>query len=277
MSVLSGRIHSLIVRFLGYRAMCRTLLLGSILFGAALLSAQAQAQEATRAEQIIKRAVEALGGQNFLNVRSITSRGRYTQYQDGKPTVPVAFVDYLVYPDRERTEFRASEGRIIQTNVGKTGWVYDGAARTLRDMKPDQIADFQRAMRTSYDNVTRGWWRAEGARLSYVGRREAGVARRNEVVRLDYSDGFSVEFEFDARTGLPAKAIYKRRNDKGEESTEEDRFLRFLDVNGVMFPFVVDHYRDGVQTSRVNYDEVEFNRPIPDALFARPADARSVK
>lgn len=257
--------------------MHRLLLLVMVLVGPPLFTVAARAQEAERAEQIIKRAVEALGGQNFLNVRSVTSRGRYTQYQDGKPTVPVPFVDYLVYPDRERTEFRASEGRIIQTNVGTSGWVYDGAARTLRDMKPDQIADFQRAMRTSYDNIVRGWWRAEGARLSYIGRREAGVARRNEVVRLVYPDGFSVEFEFDARTGLPAKAIYKRRNDKGEESTEEDRFLRFLDIDGVMFPFVVDHYRGGVQTSRVNYDEVAFNRPIPDALFARPADARSVK
>lgn len=230
-----------------------------------------------RAEQIIERATKALGGGAYLNVRSITSRGRYTPYQDGKPTLPVAFVDYLVYPDRERTEFRASEGRIIQTNVGASGWIYDGAARTLRDMKPDQIEDFKRAMRTSYDNLLHGWWRREGASLSYVGRREAGLAQRNEVVRLTYPDGFNVEFEFDAKSGLPAKAVYRRKGEKGEETTEEDRFLRFLEIEGVMFPFVVDHYRNGVQTSRVNYDEVQFNRPIPDALFARPADARAVK
>ena len=42
-------------------------------------------------------------------------------------------------------------------------------------------------------------------------------------------------------------------------------------------PFVVDHYTAGVQASRVNYESVEFNRPVPDSLFAKPADVKAVK
>lgn len=230
-----------------------------------------------RAEKIISSAIEAMGGSSYLNVRSVTGRGLFSQYQDGQSGLPSTFVDYIVYPDKERTEFKASTGKIIQTNVGDTGWLYDGAAKTLKDMTKDQVADFKLAMHSSVDYLLRGFWRKEGAKLSYAGRREAGLARRNEAVRLTYPDGFVVEFEFGAKDSLPMKVIYKRKNADGEEIAEEDRMGQHLKIEGVTVPYVIDHYRAGVQSSRINYQSVEFNRPIADTLFARPANAKAVK
>jgi hypothetical protein len=237
-----------------------------------------------KSEAVLKRAVESLGGANFLAVRTVVGRGNYTPFVKGVSDLPVTFLDYIAFPDRERTEFKGRGARTIQANVGTgekaAGWVFDGALKSapIRDMKADQIEDFRITMRTSLDNVLRGWWRAEGAKLSYAGRREAGLARRNEAVRLIYPDGFAVEYEFGAKDGLPAKTIYKRMIKVGEEekeATEEDRYLRFLPFGGVNAPVIVDHYRDGVQTSRVLYDSVEYNRPVPDELFVKPADAKA--
>ncbi|MBA3712237.1 MAG: hypothetical protein H0W76_07280 [Pyrinomonadaceae bacterium] len=230
-----------------------------------------------KAEQILKRAIEAQGGQAYLGVRAVVSRGLYTSFQDGQSTLPRTFVDYLVFPDRERTEFRGQGIKVIQTNTGDKGWVYDGATKTLADMKPEQAKDFQTAMRTSPDNVLRGWWRKEEAALSYVGRREAGVGRRNEVVRLTYPDGFTVEFEFSGSDGLPAKTIYKRQNEAGEDVNQEDRFAQYLNIGGVTLPFVIDNFRAGVQTGRINFQKIEMNAPVPETLFARPADVKSLK
>jgi hypothetical protein len=230
-----------------------------------------------RAEAILSRAISALGGEAYLNIRTVVSRGNFTQFQAGRPLPPSSFVDYLAFPDRERTEFRTASGRVVQTNTGATGWIYDGARRQVRDIRPEQAADFRVALRSSVDNILRGWWRAEGASLTYVGRREAGLARRNEVVRLAYPDGFSVEFEFSAQDNLPAKSLYTRRNAEGEEAAEEDRFFQYVLIEGVRAPLVVDHYRAGQQTSRINYVNIQFNQPIPESLFARPADARAVR
>lgn len=235
-----------------------------------------------KAEGILQKAVEALGGKAYLEVKTIIGRGFYTQFQDGRPDLPTAFVDYLVLPDRQRTEFRGAGKLTVQSNTGDAGWIYDGAARTLRDMKPDQVADFQRALRTSLDNILRGWWRKENARLEYVGRREAGLARRNEVVKLSYPDSFTVEFEFGSKDGLPAKTIYKRpaaaAGAEGEAGiAEEDRFAKYLTSGNVMMPFVVDHFRGGVQSSRINYDTIDLNKPILDSMFARPADTKAFK
>lgn len=235
-----------------------------------------------KAEAIIKNAIAAVGGDAYLNVHSVVGRGFFTTYQDGASLLPTRFLDYIVFPDKERTEFTTQGVRVINTNTGATGWLYDGATKSLHDLKPAQIEDFKRAMRTSVENVLRGWWRKEGAALSYVGRREAGLAKRNETVRVTYPDGFWIEFEFGAKDALPAKVIYKRTRTKAdseetEEITEEDRLAKPITLSGVTAPFVIDHYIDGKQTSRINYESIEYNRPLPDSLFAKPASAKSVK
>ncbi|MGH9881865.1 MAG: hypothetical protein ACRD6N_10545 [Pyrinomonadaceae bacterium] len=243
---------------------------------------QVQSPADEKAEQIVKRAIETVGGEAFLNVRTVVGRGLFTTFQDGVSQLPARFVDYLSYPDKERTEFNGGGIRIIQTNSGDKGWVYDGATKTLSDMKAGQIEDFKRSMRTSMENLLRGWWRKEGATLKYVGRREAGLAMRNETVRLTYPDGFWIEYEFGARDGKPAKVIYQRtrkkpESDESELITEEDRLAQHITVDGVTAPWVIDHYINRFQTSRINYQSIQYNQPLPDSLFIKPDSVKSLK
>ena len=235
-----------------------------------------------KAEQIVARAIEILGGSNYLNVRTIVGRGFYTSYQDGISQLPARFLDYISFPDKERTEFTGGGTRVVQSNLGNTGWTYDGATKSLHDMKPAQIEDFKRGMRTSVENLLRGWWQKEGATLTYIGRREAGLAKRNETVRLTYPDGSWIEYEFGAKDGLPAKVIYKRTRKKAdseetEEITEEDRLAKPITIDGITAPWVIDHFINGTQTSRVSYESIEYNRPLAESLFVKPANVKSLK
>jgi hypothetical protein len=235
-----------------------------------------------KAEQIIQRAVQAVGGDRYLNVQSIIGRGFFTDFKDGISQIPTKFVDYILYPDKERTEFTGGGTRIIQTNFRDGGWIFDGAAKTLKDQNAGQIEDFRLAMRTSVENLLRGWWRKQGATLSYAGRREAGVGRRNETVRLTYPDGFWIEYEFAADDNLPAKVLYQRKHkktdsDEMEDIPEEDRLHKPITIDGVIVPYVIDHFRNGVQTSRINYESVELNKTLPESLFAKPANIKAIK
>jgi hypothetical protein len=277
-------------------APARLMLLVAVLF--APLSAHAQSQPPApkaetkpsapapptvdeKAASILKHAVDALGGAAYLNVKSVIGRGLFAQIVGGVATPPATFVDYLIYPDRERTDYKSSGVRSIQTNTGATGWVFDGMTKTITDVKPEGVESFRVSVRTSFENLLRDSWRAEGASLAYAGRREAGLAKRNEVVRVIYPDGFIAEFEFGARDFLPAKVSYKRmiKTKEGEDAevTEEDRIERYLTFNGVQVPYTIDHYRDGERTSRITYDSVEFNPTIPDSIFAKPANPKAIK
>ena len=235
-----------------------------------------------KAEAIVAHAIEVLGGNSYLNVKTVVGRGFFTSFKDAVSQIPARFLDYIVYPNRERTEFVGDGIRVIQTNTGETGWLFDGATKTLSDMKAAQIEDFKRSMRTSVENLLRGWWKKENATLSYVGRREAGLARRNETVRLTYPDGFRIEYEFAAKEGLPAKVIYKTTrkkpdSDETEEITEEDRLAKPITIAGITAPWVIDHFTNGIQTSRIAYKSIEYDRPLADALFAKPANIKVLK
>ncbi len=235
-----------------------------------------------KSEQIIKRAIEVLGGASYLNVRTVVGRGFFTSYHEGISQLPARFLDYISYPDRERTEFTGGGIRTIQTNVGSTGWVFDGATKNISDQQGPQIEDFKRGLRTSVENLLRGWWQKEGGKVVYVGRREAGLAKRNETVRLTYPDGFWVEYEFGAKDGMPAKIIYKRSRknpDSGdvEETTEEDRLEKPITIDGVTAPWVIDHFVNGTQITRINYESIQYNQTLADALFAKPDNIKSIK
>src|SRR5436190_17777366 len=140
-----------------------------------------------KAQQVIQRALKAVGGDRYLQVKTVIGRGLFTNFADGVSQIPAKFIDYVVYPDKERTEFTGGGARTVQTNVKGGGWIYDGAALTLKDQTPQQLDEFTTAVRVGVENLLRGGWRAQGAKLSYVGRRESGViGHRNEVVRLTY-------------------------------------------------------------------------------------------
>jgi hypothetical protein len=248
-------------------------------------AAQGQAQAPSvdeKSKQIMDRAIEVLGGANYLNVKTVIGKGFYTSINDGVSQLPQRFLDYIVYPDRERTEFTSLGVKNIQTNSGDTGWMFDGAVKKISDQSPTQIEEFKRVMRTSLENLLRGWWQKEGGKIVYVGRREAGLAKRNETIRLTYPNGFWIEYEFGARDGFPAKVLYKRMRkdpDSGDqvETTEEDQLLKFITVQGITAPWVVDHYINSKQVTRINYESVQYNAPIDDALFAKPTDVKKIK
>jgi hypothetical protein len=234
-----------------------------------------------KADAVIKRAVENLGGDKYLQVKSQIGRVKYHLMRGTTVISYQTFVDVIVYPDKERTEFKSSSVKLgsvknIQTNSGDAGWVFDGAAQTVGEQSKEQIDNFKRGLRTSLDYLLRGYWRGK-ANLVYAGKREAGVGRRNDVIKLVFAEDFEVEFEFAAADGIPIKARYKRTNADGEEVSEEDRYAQFVDIQGIKAPFIVDHFSNNVQTSRINYESMEFNKAVPDSIFTKPANGKDLK
>jgi hypothetical protein len=86
-----------------------------------------------------------------------------------------------------------------------------------------------------------------------------------------------VEFEFSATDGLPAKAVYERKDSEGENGKEEDRYAQFVDIQGVMAPFIIDHFRETKQVSRINYLTLEVDKNIPQSVFDKPSDIKEAK
>jgi hypothetical protein len=230
-----------------------------------------------KAEAIIKRAVEKLGGEKYLSVKTVYGKGQFTLIKDEGKSLPSSFIDIMVFPNKERTEFKSLGNKTIQTNYDDKGWIFESAANAVNDQKADAIENFNQTLRVSLDNLLRGNWRGK-ATLGYVGKREATLGKRNEVIKLRYdSDKFTVEFEFAVTDGLPMKAVFTRLSAENEELKEEDRYAQFIENQGVYSPFIIDHFTNGKQVSRVNYESIVFNKPISDSIFNKPSNFKDLK
>lgn len=239
------------------------------------ITAIAQSKPDEKAQAVIAKAVQVMGGDRYLQVRTQVGKGRFTQMGEKGLISSQTFTDIIVFPDKERTDFKGGSGHTIQTNSGTSGWLYDKDLDVIKVQTPGQIDNFKQSIRTSLDYLLRGYWKGDGD-VSYAGRRPATLGKRNDVVRLTFKDGFAVEFEF-ADDGTPQKAVYKHTNAAGEEVKEEDRYAQFIDVDGIKTPLIVDRFTDGQQASRINYDSVEFNKTIPDSIFVKPSTPKEAK
>jgi len=228
-----------------------------------------------QAEAIIQKAIQFLGGEKYLNVKTQTAKGKFSLIRDGGVASFQTFSDVIVYPDKERTDFKGGGTKSIQTNVGSAGWVYDGDQELVKDQNEKQIESYKRGIRTSLDYLLRGHWKGD-AELSYIGKRQGTLGKRNDTIKLTYKDGLEVEFEF-ADDGTPVKGSYKHLNSEGEEVKEEDRYAQFIDVVGIKAPFIIDRFTAGAQTSRINYETIEFNKTVPDSIFSRPKSGKDAK
>lgn len=237
--------------------------------------------DTAKAEALIREAIKTRGGDVYLKVRSVVGRGAYTAFEKGESGLPAEFVDYLIYPDRERTEFGKGDHKYVQVNTGNEGWIYDATQKMIRNQTEEQVKNFKQGLRYDLDYLLRGGWQEQGAKLLYVGRREIWKNTFSEAVRVEYADGLSLTIHFDPRAKLPLMIEYsaKYKNEDGDERLGENqvRYYRWVTFAGVQFPTIQDSYRNGKQTTRVNYETVILNAEIAEKLFAKPNNVKDVK
>ncbi len=231
--------------------------------------------QTAKAEAVIERAIAKVGGQAYLGVTNSVGEGNLSVLKDGQIGSYMTFIDVIVFPDRERTDFEERGSKTVQVNTADTGWMYEEHIEKFGDQTESQIEGFKRSMRSHYDYLLRGSWKAD-AELSYAGRRQASLGKRNDVVKLEFEDGFWVEYEF-ADDGTPMKTVYSTMNVERQEISEENRYGRFLDYSGILAPSVTDHFTNDVHVFRATYNSLKFNQRIPEGIFTKPDSVKPLK
>jgi hypothetical protein len=235
-------------------------------------------ENAKRGAELIRQTIEARGGARYLSFKTISATGQFTPFDKGFSQIPVQFLDIIVYPDKERVEFGKGKkkDRRIQVNVGNTGWVYDGENETLKDQTDKQIQSHLEGLEFDLDRILRGGWKEEGVEVRFAGREETRPGERADVVAIQIKPERTIYLWLDRRTHLPLNLIYERSGDEGLVK-HEVRFFQYVPYDGVVFPNIIDFYRNGVQESRVNYQLVKLDVPIVEDLFTKPANIKAIK
>src|SRR5215510_5090318 len=73
-------------------------------------------EDKAKAEAIVAKAVQFMGGDRYLGVKTQIGRGKFSKIQENVVASFDSFIDVIVFPDKERTEFRGGGRRNVQAN-----------------------------------------------------------------------------------------------------------------------------------------------------------------
>jgi hypothetical protein len=222
-------------------------------------------QNANKARALIDQAIEALGGNAYLNIEDMTQEGRGYSFHHGEPSgAGGLFWRFYRFPDRERIELTKKRD-IAYVYRGDEG--FEITYKGVRSDEPKAVTDFVRRRKYSLEWVLRKWLHEPGIALFYDG--PAVAAQRDTLqVTLVNARNESVDLYFDTSSHLPVKKSFSWRDPTDKErNIEEDIYDNYRPVEGVMTPFSVTHFYNGDMASQRFLNAAHYNTGLNDSMF----------
>jgi hypothetical protein len=240
-------------------------------------------QNAAKARQLLKQAVEALGGRAFQSNVESDCEGRVAQLDRGGGVMGYSFIhNYWRYPDKNRTEYvvKTTKGGIfavlwgnlpikggyfVQLFNGDKGWTLDKSG--VNEADATVVAEFQSSLKRQIHNLLLNRANEEGVFLRYAG---IGIADLRPVEWLEFSDqdGRTVRLALDRETHLPWRTVVTTPNQE-MQSTEEDVtiYTNYKENEGVQNPMQVTREHNGRRTHQIFYNSCRNNPNLPTDFF----------
>jgi len=225
----------------------------------------ADQENAHKARAIIDQAIQALGGQNYLNIRDREQQGRtYAMHHGQQTSNGILFWSFSEFPDKERVEL-TKERDIAELYVGNKG--YEITFKGVHPIEEKDLTDYLRRRRYSLDVVMRNWVNDPGVILLYEGNASAAQHPAQQVTLINSKDE-SVTLYFDDDTHLPVKKSFTWRDPVDrQKNLEEEIYDNYRQVSGVMTPYNVTRYFNGDMAGERFMFNVTINQGLNAAMF----------
>jgi hypothetical protein len=222
-------------------------------------------QNAHQARELINQAIQALGGQAYLNIHDMQEQGRTYSFYHGRPSSNgVFFWRFLEYPDKERIELTPQRDIAYIYNGDKA---YEVTYKGSRAVEKKDLEDYLRHRKFSLETMLRSWVNDPSVALFFDGAALAGSLAAQRVTLINSKDE-SVSIYFDIDSHLPIKKSYSWRDpvDK-QRNVEEETYDGYRLVQGVMTPFGFTRYFNGdMQTERF-ITSASYSETLNPAMF----------
>ena len=222
-------------------------------------------ENARQARALLNQAIQALGGQAYLNIRDMQQLGRTYSFYHGRSTGAGAlFWRFVEYPDKERLEV-TQQRDVAYVYSGDKG--YEVTFKGAHAMETKDLEAYLRRRRFSLETMLRVWINDPGVALFYEGTVLAGNLAAQQVTLINSKDE-AVKLFLDIDTHLPLKKSCAWRDPVDKQRDEEDEIYdNYKPVQGVMTPYSFTRYYNGDMQSQRFINSVQFNQGLNPAMF----------
>jgi hypothetical protein len=227
--------------------------------------AAAQQENSAKAKTLIDQAIQALGGQTYLNVQNMSQQGRTYSFHRGEATsAGTLFWRFVKFPDRERIEL-TKQRDVSYVYNGDKGFEITFKGTAALDDKA--LNEYLRRRDHSLELVLRKWINEPGVALFYEGPAVAANKPAEQVTVMNAKND-SVTLFFDTNTHLPLKKTFTWRDPTDNlRNTEEEIYDAYRPTQGVMTPYSVTRSYNGEMANQRFLNTVTYNDAVNDSLF----------
>jgi hypothetical protein len=224
----------------------------------------AEDEDTRKAKAAVNQAIQALGGDAYLNMRDIEQQGRAWGFHHGQSSGGEVFWSFYEFPDKERVEY-TKERDVARVFLGDKG--YEITYRGVRPVEEKDMIDYVRQRHYALDVVLRKWVNDPGVIFLYEG--DAIAAQHPAIqVSLINSKNESVTLDFDAQSHLPVRKAFEWRDPVDrQKNLEEEIYDNYRLNSGVMVPFNVTRLFNGDMSRQRFLFGVTINQPLDEAMF----------
>ena len=232
-----------------------------VVFALSLLTAMPLFAET--ADEVVSRHVEAMGGKQRLDaVKTVKLTGKVKVNGREAP-----YSLQLKRPSFVRMDTEMQGQKLVQAYDGKNAWM-QMAGRTMQ-MPPQLGAKMGEQADISGPLVD---YKAKGHTVELIGKEEL-KGKPAFHLKLTKKGGEVSDIYLDAASFLEVKSVRKQKGMNGAEIEVVTWMEDYKKVGGISFPQRVE-VSGGPQKMEQNFDKIEVDIPIDDAIFKMPADAR---
>jgi hypothetical protein len=220
---------------------------------------------ASKAKGLLDQAVQALGGQAYLDIKNMSQQGRTYSFHRGEATsAGVLFWRFVKFPDRERVEL-TKQRDIAYVYNGERGFevTFKGTAA----LEAKVLDDFLRRRDHSLELVLRSWVHEPGVALFYDGPAVAADKPADQISVMNAKND-SVTIYLDATTHLPLKKSFTWRDPTDNlRNTEEEIYDAYRPTQGIMTPYSITRFYNGEMSNQRFLNAVTYNDNLNDSMF----------
>jgi hypothetical protein len=217
-----------------------------------------------QARQMLDRTIQALGGQAFLNAKSLTSRGRVFFFQDGATAGLEPYESWMQYPDKRRFSYGKTKP-VILINNGDKGWELD---RYGLIAQPDQqLLSWNLSTRYGLENLLRLRINEPGV-LIQVGKMDFVDNVPTQGLEITALGGISIRLDLHRQSLLPTRITYRIRNVKEDAWDEYSiAYSDYKSFDGIQTPMHIYRSLNGERVGETFLSYAHYNEDYPANYF----------
>ena len=224
----------------------------------------AAAKNARQARAALDAMIQALGGQQWLDVKNRMQHGHVAAFYHGQPNVGTLEVtEYHMWPDRDRINVD-KHGDWINVFEGNKGWevTYKGK----RVMPQEQVDDYIRRRDHSIETAVKVWLKDPRTILVYEGQHLAERHLADQVTLIS-PDNEAITILMDAESHLPLRRSFQWRDPLyKDKNTDAEEYDDYHPIEGLPTPLKISRYKNDEMVRQFYIDKVAYNQNL-DAQF----------